>query len=201
MSSLPARPEYPIGLTSDSRLGELAEWIAQMKASGTAVDLRTEKNDTPLHYAAWSKHLEASRLLLEAGADPNAANYRGQSPFHHAVNLGHPGLIRLLHAHGGNWSLRDKEGFTPLGRFSSPRTEGLRRSRVWEPGLAETLIELVPPKAFSERLCKKQGGVLVARGFAAEHGDVAARVVEANASARRLDQVLPQAVQQPRMRM
>lgn len=36
----------------------------------------------PLHYAAEGGHVEIVRLLLGAGADPNATNFFGFSPMH-----------------------------------------------------------------------------------------------------------------------
>uniref|UniRef100_A0ABD2X767 PRANC domain-containing protein n=1 Tax=Trichogramma kaykai TaxID=54128 RepID=A0ABD2X767_9HYME len=40
------------------------------------------KKHTPLHYSIFLKRNEVSELLLRRGANPNLANYRGQTPLH-----------------------------------------------------------------------------------------------------------------------
>ena len=83
--------------------------------------------DTPLHLAAAGYRLEIVRLLLAAGADPNAAtNHRGSSPLHYAADGYITGpawdakrqveTIRLLLDNGANIHLQDKNGATPLRR-------------------------------------------------------------------------------------
>src|SRR5262245_4255693 len=42
--------------------------------------------DTPLHLAAAASRLESAKVLLEAGADPNAVNRRGATPLHYACD-------------------------------------------------------------------------------------------------------------------
>ena len=58
---------------------------------------------TPLTRAAELGHLEAVRLLLEAGADPTASDYHGQNSVHKASLSGNASAIRLLarHKRGG----------------------------------------------------------------------------------------------------
>ena len=58
---------------------------------------------------------EHVRLLLEAGARPNALNSRGQSAVLEAAANGHVALVRTLHRFGGDLNLRDTlAGGTPL---------------------------------------------------------------------------------------
>jgi len=89
--------------------------------------------DTPLHLAAAGYRVEIIRLLLGAGADPNASrNHRQSSPFHYAADacLRSPAwdarrqvesLRRLLEA-GARINAPDKNGATPLHR--AVRTRG-----------------------------------------------------------------------------
>ena len=83
--------------------------------------------DTPMHLAAAGYRLEIVRLLLAAGADPNAAaNHRGSSPLHYAADgfINSPAwnakrqveTIQLLLEKGANIHLQDKNGATPLHR-------------------------------------------------------------------------------------
>ncbi len=83
--------------------------------------------DTALHLAAAGYRVEIARLLLAAGADPNAAgNHRRSTPLHYAADgyINGPAwdarwqvstLRNLLEA-GANIHAQDKNGATPLHR-------------------------------------------------------------------------------------
>ena len=83
--------------------------------------------DTALHLAAAGYRVEIVRLLLAAGADPNAAgNHRASSPLHYAADgfISGPSwnakrqvqTIGHLLDKGANIHLQDKNGATPLHR-------------------------------------------------------------------------------------
>jgi hypothetical protein len=83
--------------------------------------------DTALHLAAAGYRVEIVGLLLEAGADPNAAgNHRRSTPLHYAADGFITGpvwdakrqmeTIRLLLVKGGKIHLQDKNGATALHR-------------------------------------------------------------------------------------
>ena len=55
---------------------------------------------TPLRMAARYGHLEVSRLLVDAGADPSRANSDGATPLMVAAQNGHPEVLRLLLGRG-----------------------------------------------------------------------------------------------------
>lgn len=89
--------------------------------------------DTSLHLAAAALRLDEARLLLRAGADPNARNRRRATPLHYACDLRpnsavagsrglQAGLIRLLAEHGADLERVDRGGATPLHRAVRARS-------------------------------------------------------------------------------
>jgi hypothetical protein len=83
--------------------------------------------DTALHLAAAGYRVEIVRLLLMAGADPNAAaNHRRSTPLHYAADgfISSPAwdpkrqvaTIRFLLENGAHVHSQDKSGATPLHR-------------------------------------------------------------------------------------
>jgi ankyrin repeat protein len=66
----------------------------------------------PLHAAAAGRANDVCRMLLEAGADPNATQHGGFTPLHEAAHHGNTELVELLLAHGGDAALRNEDGKT-----------------------------------------------------------------------------------------
>jgi hypothetical protein len=54
--------------------------IRELLAEGAPVDQRDNQQSTALHLSALQGHLEATRILLDAQADPNARDDRGFTP-------------------------------------------------------------------------------------------------------------------------
>jgi ankyrin repeat protein len=73
---------------------------------------------TPLHSAvaddAGTAAKEIVRLLLDAGADPNAPSASGGTPLHTAAFTGDVEMVRLLMNAGGNPDIADTKGMTPI---------------------------------------------------------------------------------------
>lgn len=67
-----------------------------------------------IHAAVASKNLEIVRAVLEAGADPNAAQQQGFRPIHEAGNTGNRDLAELLMRYGADPSLKNDEGKTAI---------------------------------------------------------------------------------------
>jgi len=74
---------------------ELEPIVAFLIARGTPVNQAKTHGMTALHQAA-ERSAEVVRMLLEAGADPHAADTDGWSALHHAARYGSAESVRLL---------------------------------------------------------------------------------------------------------
>lgn len=66
------------------------------------MDTTASDGDTPLHVFAWRTDLAAARLLIAAGADPNAIGDMGETTLYVAVRQGMPELAEALLAAGAS---------------------------------------------------------------------------------------------------
>ena len=72
---------------------------------------------TPLLHACWGRSPGCVKELLEsAGADPNQADFCGETPAMVAARLGDVELLNLLISHGCDLSLRDENDWDALGK-------------------------------------------------------------------------------------
>ena len=67
-----------------------------------------------IHAAVASRNLDIVQAVLEAGADPNAAQQQGFRPIHEAGSNGNRDLAELLMRHGADPSLKNDAGKTAL---------------------------------------------------------------------------------------
>nr|XP_020139658.1 ankyrin repeat and SOCS box protein 13 [Microcebus murinus] len=68
---------------------------------------------TPLHVACAREHLDCVKVLLNAGANVNAAKLH-ETALHHAAKVKNVDLIEMLVEFGGNIYARDNRGKKPL---------------------------------------------------------------------------------------
>ena len=73
---------------------------------------------TPLHLAAARNNKNIIPILLEAGADINCTNQRGDTPLHRAAAWGNKNIIPILLEAGADINCRNQDGYTPLVRSS-----------------------------------------------------------------------------------
>ena len=91
--------------------GDVKELKKLLKEINT--NFRNEKGETPLHIVAGESHLEAVKLLLKHGADPNAQTIHGKTPLHVAEKCD-VDVVKLLLQYGADPNARDDNGQTPL---------------------------------------------------------------------------------------
>jgi ankyrin repeat protein len=68
----------------------------------------------PLYRTVTCGHVEASKVLLSLGANPNTKNKLGDSPLHQAVESNHIVLVQLLLDSGADSNIQQNDGDTPL---------------------------------------------------------------------------------------
>lgn len=103
-----------IDLEATANNGNNALMIAAYKGNKQAVEMLLAKgaainrpNWTPLHYAAASGSNDIVVLLLERGADINAASPNNTTPLMMAAGEGYDATVKLLLAKGANATLRN----------------------------------------------------------------------------------------------
>ncbi|KAL0884302.1 hypothetical protein ABMA27_016282 [Loxostege sticticalis] len=89
--------------------------IQYLLSKGAVVDaIGGELQSTPLHWATRQGHLEATVLLVRAGADPGLRDAEGCACLHLAAQFGHTAVVAYLVARGVAPDAPDAGGMTPL---------------------------------------------------------------------------------------
>lgn len=70
--------------------------------------------DYPLHKVAIWGDVEAAAVLIDHGADINAAGENGDTPLHRAAGAGHDEMVKFLVSRGADVTIRNRYGETPL---------------------------------------------------------------------------------------
>ena len=68
---------------------------------------------TSLHLAAFYGRLNAAKMLLNLGANPNSYDINMSTPLHIAVKQGHIKIVQLLRSYKANLLAKDSSGFIP----------------------------------------------------------------------------------------
>lgn len=107
-------PENWKKLLQDAAKSGDVEELERLKDAGS--DLRMRGNDgwSLLHWTAQKGHYGASQWLLNQGLNPNWTNVYGSVALHSAVYSGRLEIVELILDNGGDPSVQDEEGMTPL---------------------------------------------------------------------------------------
>jgi ankyrin repeat protein len=134
-----ATPLLLAAATNDLRLMRL------LAEKGADIALTTKDKTTPLMIATGvgrtaerspeeeKSALEAVKLAVELGADPNISDESGQTPLHAASYIGSDAIIQYLVEKGAKLDAVDSYGMTPLGiaeaitQGNLPRNKRIRR--------------------------------------------------------------------------
>ena len=81
---------------------------------GAELEVKDERNRTPLWYAARNGHKTVVQQLLEKGAELEAKDERNRTPLWYAVRSGHEAVVQLLLEKGAKLEANDKRNRTPL---------------------------------------------------------------------------------------
>lgn len=111
--------------------------VPALSTSEAAALLGSDACASPLHEAAFQGRVDEVRRLLEAGADPHARSFTGETPLHLAALAGRADVVRLLLDKGADPRADSSRG-TPLHRAAEGGSGGGRR-------------------AAAERRCKRAG--------------------------------------------
>jgi ankyrin repeat protein len=112
-----AQQQSDYGIPLDrAAYGGYASAVAALLNSGVPITAQNSWGRTPLHEACRYGRLEATRLLLRRGAEPDAVDHFGnnRTPLHEAVAPGDGPIVELLLIYGANIHHRNSWGATPL---------------------------------------------------------------------------------------
>jgi len=100
-----------------AKRGDVAALRQLIAADRALVAARDSDGNTPLHCAAWKGHVDAVRVLLDAGAHVHAKStndHYGDTPLHAAAHGNHKEVVALLIARGADVNAKNPAGRTPL---------------------------------------------------------------------------------------
>jgi hypothetical protein len=93
--------------------GETAD-LAAMPDHGLPVNLADAKGNTLLMLAAYHRHVDTARTLLEHGADVDGKNDHGQTPLGGVAFKGYADVVDLPLQHGADINADNGVGMTPI---------------------------------------------------------------------------------------
>jgi uncharacterized protein len=111
VNSFAADGFYPLGLAAFFGHRPMVEFLLKNGAD-VKTAARNAQKVTALHGAVARRDVEIVKMLLEAGADPNARQERGFAPLHDTAANGNAALVELLLKHGARADAKTDDGKT-----------------------------------------------------------------------------------------
>lgn len=103
--------ETPLHQAIECRNIKIAKLLLK---SGSDPNIQQNDGETPLHMAISQLNFKAVCLLISYSANPNIPNYLyGKTATHYAVESGNSRICAEILSHGGDLSLKDKQGYAP----------------------------------------------------------------------------------------
>jgi ankyrin repeat protein len=146
--------------------------VSALVDAGADIHARSKRQETPLHSVSntWQTDVRGPKpcgpyerqrcaeILLNARADPDAANYDGECPLHFAVKYGHPEVAKVLLEYGAATNLRSRNRRTPLDLCQQLAVENAQSG---DSDLFQELLDILKhaakdrPAGFSTELLQK----------------------------------------------
>lgn len=165
--------------------------VSKLIAAGADVNAKGSLGDTALHMAVRGNgHLDALRLLMDRGADPNVRDREGASPLDYAVWHGALDSTALLLAHGARLNEPDtKTGATPINEAAfMGNTHIVQYLLRFHPDLSIADKRGYSPLENAVRMGKEDSALLLIEAEPAQ--PVSGRLEKAMESAIRLDRAV-----------
>jgi uncharacterized protein len=103
---------YPLGLAAFFGHRAIVEFLLE-RGADVSLAARNAQKVTAMHAGASRGGAEIVKMLLGAGADPNARQHGGYVPLHSAAANGDAAVVELLLKHGARADAKTDEGKTP----------------------------------------------------------------------------------------
>ena len=104
---------------------DIEKLVLKLIRKGASVHARTERGNTPLHFAAVKGHIGIVKLLVKYKANPNSQNSEGLTPLHYAAMYDNFRAAEVLILKGAKRNLKDGGGRTPLDCAITPKMKEL----------------------------------------------------------------------------
>ncbi|MEI2724866.1 MAG: ankyrin repeat domain-containing protein [Verrucomicrobiota bacterium] len=107
-------PYLPLQIAVADRNVSMVKLLLKYKANANALDPWAQPPKSLLFYALQPRDVDLLNAFLEAGANPNAVDARGNTALLNAVLSRSPGIVRALLEAGAKSDPHDGSGATPL---------------------------------------------------------------------------------------